>query len=184
MLSQQDPQAAAAQQQAVQAALANKQADTLKKQSDAKAAAARAVHSLALAHHETVRTHATSTGTAIDTFEATQAQPDSVPSPGAPQAELQGQARAPAPAGDPRDGQAVAALLRAAAQRQGQAPSPAANLQIPPPSGPPYGGAVRGPDGVLRAPDPHNPNQWLPGSPVRPREGRPLERATGNSNIM
>ena len=184
MLSQQDPQAAAAQQQAVQAALANKQADTLKKQSDAKAAAARAVHSLALAHHETVRTHATSTGTAIDTFEATQAQPDSVPSPVAPQAGPQGQARAPAPPGDPRGGQAVAALLRAGAQRQGQAPSPAANLQIPPPSGPPYGGAVRGPDGVLRVPDPHNPNQWLPGSPVRPREGRPLERATGNSNIM
>ena len=169
MLSQQDPQAAAAQQQAVQAALANKQADTLKKQSDAKAAAARAVHSLALAHHETVRTHATSTGTAIDTFEATQAQPDSVPSPVAPQAGPQGQAHAPAPPGDPRDGQAVAPLLRAAAQRQGQAPSPAANLPIPPPSGPPYGGAVRGPDGVLRVPDPHNPNQWLPGSPVRPR---------------
>ena len=77
MLSQQDPQAAAAQEQAVQAALANKQADTLKKQSDAKAAAARAVHSLALAHHETVRTHATSTGTAIHTLDAVQAQPQS-----------------------------------------------------------------------------------------------------------
>ena len=72
MLSQQDPQAAAAQQQAVQAALANKQADTLKKQSDAKAAAARAVHSLALAHHETLRAHETSTGTAIDRLNAIQ----------------------------------------------------------------------------------------------------------------
>jgi hypothetical protein len=162
MLSQQDPQAAAAQQQSLQAALANKQADTLKEQSDAKAAAARAVHSLALAHHETLRSHATSTGTAIDAFEATQAQPDSVPSPGGPRAEPQGQPQAPAPPGNPREGQAVAALLQAAAQRQGQAPSPAANLQIPPPSGPPYGGAVRGPDGVLRVPDPHNPNQWLP----------------------
>ena len=72
MLSQQDPQAAAAQEQAVQAALANKQADTLKKQSDAKAAAARAVHSLALAHHETLRAHETSTGTAIDRLNAIQ----------------------------------------------------------------------------------------------------------------
>jgi hypothetical protein len=181
MLSQQDPQAAAAQQQAVQAALANKQADTLKKQSDAKAAAARAVHSLALAHHETVRAHATSTDTAIDTFDALQAQPDSAPSPGAPQAEPQGQPQAPAPPGDPRDGQAIATLLQAAAQRQGQAPSPAANLQIPPPGGPPYGGAVRGPDGALRVPDPHNPGQWLPPSPsggsARPVPGGPPVRA-------
>ncbi|MBV9751566.1 MAG: hypothetical protein JO188_03515, partial [Hyphomicrobiales bacterium] len=76
MLSQQDPQAAAAKQQVLQVALANKQADTLKKQSDAKAAQARAVHSLALAHHETQKTHATSTGTAIDTLDATQVEPD------------------------------------------------------------------------------------------------------------
>ncbi|MBV9433527.1 MAG: hypothetical protein JO137_17020 [Hyphomicrobiales bacterium] len=83
MLSQQDPQAAAAQQQAVQAALANKEADTLKKQSDAKAAEARAVHSLALAHHETLRAHATSTGTAIDTLEAAQAEPQPIVPEGA-----------------------------------------------------------------------------------------------------
>ena len=76
MLSQQDPQAAAAKQQVLQVALANKQADTLKKQSDAKAAQARAVHSLALAHHETQKTHATSTGTAIDTLDATQVEPN------------------------------------------------------------------------------------------------------------
>jgi hypothetical protein len=139
------------------------------------------VHSLALAHHETVRAHATSTDTAIDTFDALQAQPDSAPSPGAPQAEPQGQPQAPAPPGDPRDGQAIATLLQAAAQRQGQAPSPAANLQIPPPGGPPYGGAVRGPDGALRVPDPHNPGQWLPPSPsggsARPVPGGPPVRA-------
>lgn len=158
-----------------------------KTQADTRKSMADAVHSLALAHGETARTHATHAGTAIDQFRAAregdappdmpgmgdegEPQPQSGGPPGPPQPPPQVASAAPAqPApqgqgGPPTPGGLAAALAGQSGAQPGRAqagmpPQPQPAPQMPPPSGPPWGGVMQGPDGRLYIPDPHNPGQW------------------------